>query len=464
MFRIFATQDNRLEHSKTGQNITPSLPRRTHCLPKKKLTDLFVDKVRPGPSRIDYFDASFPGLALRVTPRGAKSWTVHTRLHGRLRRFTLGSYPALSPAQARRKASDTIDRAAGGVDPLAEKRARQAAVGPLGSVSAIANEYLERHCRRNTATITYRETKRIFSREVIPAWDRRLLRDIKRRDVIALLDCLVDRGAPVLANRVLARLRSFFNWCIEKDLLDASPVTGLKPPTKERSRDRVLSDDEIRWFWKACDAIGWPFGALFKLLLLTAQRRDEVGTIEWSDFDLVTTHWTLPRDKAKNDRAHEVSLAAPAVEILMGLPRIGERYVFSTNSTTPVSGFSRAKNRLDQEMVIARDGEGSDTMIEPFILHDLRRTAATGMARANVPPHVVERILNHVGGSIRGVAAVYNRHAYADEKRRALEDWAEHVARALQAGTHAGATAAFSGSRQSPAHKRLAPRDLGTPG
>jgi integrase len=156
---------------------------------------------------------------------------------------------------------------------------------------------------------------------------------------------------------------------------------------------------------------------------LTAQRRDEVGGMEWAEIDIARRLWTIPREKAKNDRAHEVHLSALAVEIIEALPKIADhRFVFTTTGRAPVSGFSRSKEALDRWM-----GELAGAPIEPWILHDLRRTAATGMARLNIPPHVVDRVLNHVSGTIRGVAAVYNRHAYLDERRAALEAWSRHV-------------------------------------
>jgi integrase len=243
-----------------------------------------------------------------------------------------------------------------------------------------------------------------------------------KRDVIALVDKKVAAGAEVQANHILARLRTLFGWTVEKDRIASNPCNGLRPPTKEKARDRVLTDEEIRIFWAATDEIGWPFGPLFKLLLLTAQRRDEVATMEWSEINLDTDLWSIPRQKAKNDLGHDVQLSRKAVAILRALPRIEGGLVFSTNGRTPVSGFSRAKERLDAMMAKAAGRE-----IGPWILHDLRRTAATGMAGLRILPHVVDRILNHTSGTIRGVAKVYNRFEYADERRKALEAWGHAV-------------------------------------
>jgi integrase len=284
---------------------------------------------------------------------------------------------------------------------------------------------------------------------VIPAWGDKPIAGIAKRDVEALLDTIADRGAEVQANRTLARLRTLFNWAVEKDHLTASPVVRMKPRVKEHPRDRALSDDEIRWFWQACEEIGQPFGPLFQLLLLTAQRRDEVGTLEWPEIDLEKRLWSIGRHKAKNDRAHDVHLSELAVEIISALPKKAHvSLVFTTTDTTPVSGFSRAKENLDAAMRRARRrslglpendeaylkalalprGKKPPEEVAEWILHDLRRTAATGMARLNIPPHVVDKVLNHVSGTIRGVAAVYNRFGYVEERKAALEAWGRYVA------------------------------------
>jgi integrase len=280
----------------------------------------------------------------------------------------------------------------------------------------------------NTAARTYKETKRAFERDVLPEWGSLPVSTITRAHAISLIDRIAANGAKVHANRTLSRLRHFFNWAVERGRLPASPIVGLKPPTKERARDRTLTDDEIRWFWSACEKIGWPFGPLAKLLLLTGQRRDEVGGMEWSEINLEKKTWTIPRDRAKNDRVHEVHLSAAALELLNNLPRVSGWPVFTTNGR-PISGFSQGKNRLDKAMLAAKCEEldESSETIPHWILHDLRRTAATGMAQLNVPPHVVDKVLNHVSGTIRGVAAVYNRFEYLKERRAALEAWGRYV-------------------------------------
>lgn len=417
-------------------------------MPTKKLTDLFAERINPpAHGRIEYFDAAFGSLALRVTASGHKSWSLFYRTGGRLRRFTLGKFPALKPGPARREASRILEQVAIGVDPVAERKARRYVRPPEEETfGATVQDYLNRHAKKNTVPSTYAETKRVLEGDDFKGWRKRPLASISRRDVNEVVDAITLR-AEVQANRTLAKLRALFNWAVEKDRISASPVEGLKPPTKEQARDRALSDDEIRWLWAACEASGRPFGPLAQLLLLTGQRRDEVASMEWSEIDFKKSLWSIPRQKAKNDRAHEVPLSTAAVAILKSLPRAGDGLIFTTTGKTPVSGFSRAKRRLDKEMVKARraslslpqeDNEYRHAMgipdkkplpveIPPWILHDLRRTAATNMARLKIAPHIVDKVLNHVSGTIRGVAAVYNRFEYLDERRAALEAWGRHV-------------------------------------
>jgi integrase len=403
-------------------------------MPRKKLTDLFVERLKaPTKGRVEFFDTTFPGLALRVTDTGHKSWSLFYRAAGRQRRYTIGPYPAFKPADARKAASAALHRVEAGGDPTEERKARRDAGKPaVDHFAEVARDYLGRQVKKNTAASTYKETARVFERDVIPVWGRRPIGSITRRDVTALIDGKAAAGAEVQANRVLALLRTFFGWAVGKDWIVSNPCDGLKPPTKEKARDRVLADDEIRLFWAAADAIAWPYGSLFKLLLLTAQRRDEVAPVEWSEIDLAKGVWSIPRHKAKNARAHEVQLSREARAVLSAVPKIAGEFVFSTNGRTAVSGFSRAKERLDDLMAKSTEKE-----IAPWVLHDLRRSATTGMARLKVPPHVVDRILNHSSGTIRGVASIYNRFDYADERRAALEAWGRYV-EGLVSGEPAG--------------------------
>jgi integrase len=206
-------------------------------------------------------------------------------------------------------------------------------------------------------------------------------------------------------------------WALDRGMIEVNPISGLKPPHKEQSRERVLSDEEIRTLWVAADAEGYPFGDALKFLILTGQRRGEVAAMRWSETDLDCRSWTIPAMRSKNGQSHEVPLSPPALRLLRSLPRfLGSDWVFTTNGKSPISGFGRFKRRLQ-----------STAGPETWRIHDIRRTVASGMARIGIEPHVVEKVLNHKSGIISGVAAVYNRYLYGTEKRNALERWADQL-------------------------------------
>jgi integrase len=429
-------------------------------MPTIKLTQPAIEKLKAPPSgRIEYWDNQLPSFGLRISETGRKTWVVMYRVGGKLVRETLGTAAVIpNVADARMRARESLIKAQAGVNPVEQRRvseraAKQAEERKPKSFGETVDLYLDRYAEKNTRTSTHKETRRVLEHDVRLGWEHRSVTEITRRDVIELLDAIVDRGATVQANRTLAVLRRFFNWTVEREIITASPMAGLKAPTAETARDRALNDEEIRLFWAGCDKLGWPFGPMFKLLLLTAQRRDEVRGMEWTEIEPREKRvWAIPREKAKNDRAHEVSLSELAIEIIDGLPRMSRPrtdsagsepspYVFTTNGERPVSGFSKAKERLDKhmlELLCAELGEAGKDLeraeIDGWILHDLRRTAATGMARLNIAPHVVDRILNHVSGTIRGVAAVYNRHAYLEERKAALEAWGRYVESLVRPG------------------------------
>jgi integrase len=207
------------------------------------------------------------------------------------------------------------------------------------------------------------------------------------------------------------------SWALDRGMIEVNPIAGLKPPHKEESRERVLSDQEIQALWVSADAEGYPFGDAVKVLTLTGQRRGEVAGMRWSEMDLDSGSWTIPAIRSKNRQSHEVPLSAPALTLVRSLPRfLGSDWVFTTNGKSPISGFGRFKRRLQ-----------SNAGPWGWRIHDIRRTVASGMARLGVEPHVVEKVLNHRAGIISGVAAIYNRYAYEREKRAALDRWGSFI-------------------------------------
>jgi integrase len=381
-----------------------------------RLTVKNVETIRPGANRREIPDGHMPGLYLILQPSGARSWAVRYRFQGATRKHTLGSFPAINLKAARAVAGKALRTVAEGRDPSREKILARAA--KADSVGRIVEEFLERHVRRSNRASTARETERLFRQDVLPCWRSRMVHDITRRDVLALLDRIVDGGAPIVANRVLAAIRKFFNWCVARDIIAVSPCAGVKPPTLERARDRMLSDAELKLVWQAAGELGFPFGPLVRLLILTGQRRDEVAGMKWDEVDFERRLWVLPRERTKAARPHEVPLSNAALDVLNVPHHAGSPFVFTTNGASAVSGYSKAKRRLDA--LLPPD-------MPSWRLHDLRRTFASGAARLGVNLPVIEKILNHVSGSFAGVVGVYQLHDFAAEKRAVLEAWGSFV-------------------------------------
>lgn len=398
-------------------------------MPTIRLTQAAAEKLSPPKSgRVEYFDSHLPGFGLRISAAGARSWVVFYRVGSppRLRRYTIGSfatYPKVEAARDRARAVlQDVDK---GIDPAEAKAAE--ATRPADTVAMLAGEFIERYAKPKNRS--WAESEKTLKRHIVSRWGKREAASITRRDVLDLLDELVDKGNPIAANRVLATVRKMFGWAVERDILAASPVVNIKAPAREVERDRVLTDDELKTIWAAAEKAGGVPGAFFKTLILTGQRRDEVATMRWDALDLDARVWTLPRDATKGDRSHEVPLSPLAIKVLTAVPRTGE-FVFSRarvgkkaaggkpaqqrpSRERPISGYSKMK------AAIAEEAGFTDWRI-----HDLRRTAGTGMARAGIAVSVISRVLNHKEG---GVTKIYNRYSYLDEKRHALETWARKV-------------------------------------
>lgn len=396
-----------------------------------KLTAAGVEKLRPTERRQEIPDTLCTGLYLVVQPTGKKGWQVRYRHGGTHRRMTLGAYPVLSLAEARTRARAALAATMEGRDPAEEVRAAKApkARDDRNTIRALVDQFEKRHLRTLRSGTAVR---RQFDLHVLPVWGGKDVQEITKRDVLDLLDALTDSGHSTGANRMRAYLSKFFNWCAERDVIETPPTLSVKAPAKEKVRDRVLNDDELRWLWQACEAEGFPWGPFGKMLLLTGQRRNEVAEI--ADAEIKGDAWHMSADRTKNGRAHLVPLSGAVAGILDGIDRVPDesgvvRFIFTTTGITPVSGFSKGLARIQASMgAIAEKERGEPVDIPHWTWHDLRRTAATGMARLGIPVRVTEAVLNHVSGTGGGIVAVYQRHDYADEKRQALEAWARLVA------------------------------------
>ncbi|MEE9250367.1 MAG: integrase arm-type DNA-binding domain-containing protein [Alphaproteobacteria bacterium] len=411
----------------------------------KHLTDPGIGKMSKAKKgkRDECFDAGAPGLALRITDKGVKSWSVYCRLDGKHQRLTIGAWPEIGVAKARDQAREIKSQAKAGIDPKEAGKAEKAAAEDeaADTFGAIAEEYIKIECLerelRNGKVLPPKlkrgwEVERIIRRELMPHWQDQPLAELRKRDAIKRTEALVDDGRPAAAHRLHEIIRRIGRWAARRDKIDLNPFADMDPPAPKVIRDRYLRPDEIKAVWKAWDAMGYPFGPLGKLLLVTAQRLNEVAQMQWIEIDRDNALWIIPADRTKSGRESEVSLSSLALEVLEALPRFTEAdFVFTTTSgRRPVSGFSKMKARTDtlvleaareQAEEVGKDPESVKPM-PPWRLHDLRRSARTGLAELGVPQIVAEKVLGHAERNV--LVKTYDRHEYAAEKRDALERWA----------------------------------------
>ena len=387
----------------------------------KRLTDKSIAAIRaPETGRTEVFDQIVTGLCHRVTSTGARSWSTMYRFAGELRRDTIGPYPKIGLAQARKLARDALALVGQGKDPRKVAAAAEAAetVRKADTVAAVAEQFIAKH----VAQRRWREWERILRRDVIPEWSDRPIAEITRRDVIELLDMIAER-APVQANRTLTVLTAFFGWALDRDIIQADPTARVRKPTKETPRERVLTDLELQAFWRGCDRLGWPYGPLLQLLALTAQRRGEIGDLTWSEIDVDERLVEIAGAKYKTGRPHLFPLSPAALAIIARLPRIGD-LVFTGNGKVPVDGFAKAKTALDSLMLEELRRVAPEATLQPWVIHDLRRTARTNFSKLGIPGDIGERVLGHVVGGVRGI---YDRHSFLPQMRDALDRWAAHL-------------------------------------
>lgn len=440
-----------------------------------KLTVAALEKIGKSSERREIADAGSDGLRLIVQPSGAKSWAMRFRRpDGKPAKLTLGPVDLSSGAatepviggpltlvQARALAAEINRQRAAGrdvvLDQKEDRRRRRVETGERASNSfgSIARDFIEGHKVKKTGQRPrgWREIARLLGLDYPAAggeptcikdglaerWADRPIGDVDGHDIHAVVTEAVKYGVPGMQARndgasdnrgrkMADALGSLFKWAVRhrRKALRTNPVLGVYRPGPPAARDRVLTNTEVRWLWAACDDVGQPFGPICKLLLLTGCRLNEVARLEWSELSEDFSVVTLPGQRTKNALSHIVTLPPMARDIVKGVRRIEEcRYVFSTKGKTPVSGWSKVKQRIDEHM--GAEAKKQNVTLAPWRLHDLRRTAATGMAEIGIAPHVVEACLNHVSGAKAGVAGTYNRAAYAAEKKVALERWTAHV-------------------------------------
>lgn len=386
------------------------------------LTDTKIAAIKPpGSGQDEHPDHKVTGLRLRVGSSGKKTWILRRRVGAKVLNKKLGNYPGMGLAAARTAAEAALTA-------LERDGTTEAVDRTFGAVAA---HWLEKVKGKNRS---WKLQDRRLEMHVLPAWRDRKIAEIRRADVRELVEGI---EGDVLPNRVLTIVKTVFRHAMTQDWIDASPVEGIAKPKTETERDRVLDMGEIARVWKASELLGYPLGNYVRMLMLTGQRRSEVGAMRWIDVDEEGATWAMRAEGTKSERAHLVPLSAPAMAILNAVPRLGA-YVFTTDGETSIGSFAKAKQRLDQFMAAKGDA------LEPWTLHDLRRSAATHMVRLGVSVEVVGRVLNHAATGV--TRKVYALHDFAPEKRLALDKWAAEIGRAVE-GTTVGKVVKLRGGQ-----------------
>lgn len=388
----------------------------------EKLTAVTVKNLKPEATKSEVMDADNPGFGVWVYPSGKKAFIYAYRCNGHKGRITL---TATTLAEARDEYRELRKLVRQGINPQQQKaEIRRQAEQDL-TFGDLSERYLKEYATHKRSGD---QDSRLLSYDVLPRWKQLKAKDVKRRDVQEMLKAIVDRGVGVTANRTLAVVRRVFNWGIEQDLIETTPCAGVKAPSKERARDRVLTSDEITTFWNHLD-LSLPIHTALKLELLLAQRIGEILGMRWDELNLDESIWTLTPDRTKNETVHLVPLSDKAVALINDMRVLSgtSEYVFASPRAPRSNPVSASENR--NPIRIDSVGTALDRAIVKaglahFSSHDLRRTAATNISALGYTDDLIGRILNHKN---RTVTARYNRHSYLEEKRTALDAWAEKL-------------------------------------
>lgn len=398
-------------------------------MPNQSISIRTIRSIKPDPKRDIYvWDTRLKGFGLRTTPNGAQSFVFQYRVDGGpARRKTIGLVGSpWTPQSARKEAEQLLVKVYQGIDPVEEKRETKRKKEEL-IFSTYCQKFIELYLMPNWQG-TWLRSKNTLKNVVIPRWGDRPIDEIKRTDIVKVLDEYADR--PARRKEIHSVLRKLFNWASDREDILVSPLAGMKAPKAVPARRRVLSDEEIVALWRASIKAGWPWGPYVRILILTMQRRQEVAQMDWSEVDLEGCQWILPAERAKNDEEHIIPLSSLAVAELKNLNPQRKGLIFTTTGGTPVSGFFKAKKSLTECMLtllkarhVENGGDADEIDLPNWRLHDIRRTGATNLQSLGVPVEVTESVLNHISGTRAGVAGIYNRYKYDAEKRNALDAW-----------------------------------------
>jgi integrase len=388
------------------------------------LNDRYASTVKlpPGKKEHIFWDGKLEKFGLRVRVGGSKRWIVQYRFGTRQPRFTIGTIKEVSATDARETAQTLLAKVRLGIDPQAERRTAIDKAGDL--FGDLGQKYLKA-AKSRLRPGSYDQVERHVTRYWAP-FNGYSIHSITLKDVAKRIKEIAETSGVVTANRSRATLAALFTWAMKEGEVEFNPVTATNKAGEESPRDRVLPDSELVEVWKACRED--DFGTIVRLLILTGQRREEVGGM--ADSEIITDKqlWSLPRDRTKNNLPHDVPLSGAAVALLAQHPRRpGRDLIFGDTESRPFSGWSRARRALDVRISEARKEAKIDAPLAPWTLHDLRRSVATRLGDLGIQPHVIEALLNHISGSKSGVAGIYNRATYAAEKRQAVDIWAAHI-------------------------------------
>jgi integrase len=373
------------------------------------------------------FDSVTRGFGLRVSKGGVKTFLAQFRAATGVRRVVIGTFGVLAAEEARRKAKVILGAAADGRDIAAERKAAEAAAVEEAEANAFTfGAMIEQwaEARKTDNRPSYlAEAVKCCTRN-LPGWQKRPARSISTSEAAKELHAIKASKGTTTANRTLAYARAAYSWACDNHKVKANPLKGIKRPGKEAPRERVLTEAELKVVWQGAGALSSVSGGFIRALMLTLQRREEVGSMQWGELADDLSAWTLPGIRAKNGRTTIVHLSEPVQAVIRALPRIeGNPYVFvGRKDGEPIRGFNSAKANLDKVMAAA------GAAIPAWSFHDFRRSGVTTLAKAGFAPHVCDRILNHITGSIQGVAAVYQRHEFLLERAEALNAWAALIA------------------------------------
>jgi integrase len=357
------------------------------------------------------------GLGIRLSKTGRKSWIYVYHYQERSRRITFGTYPTIGVADVRALHATAMHNLENGIDPGNAVQVLRAQTRSAPTVLELSTEYMVRHASMKKSG---GEDQRMLNRDVLPYWGSLQAAKICRRDVTVLLDRIVERGALIAANRVLALIRKMFNFGIERSLIEGNPCDHVRQPAPNVQRDRILTQEEIRRLWTRLEdaQMSQASKIALKFQLVTAQRKGEIVNAEWSEVDFAARIWTIPAHKAKNGQAHRVYLTDLALEILNQLRNLAgdSRYWMPS----PIGDKSMVQTSLDH--ALRKNLPLLD--LENITPHDLRRTAASFMSSLGVPRLILSKILNHSDSS---VTAIYDRHGYDQEKQEAWMLWSRRL-------------------------------------